>query len=125
MTNSSPPNPTPPSEEQRIRQQIRRRTREETVDEWLAILIAFGTIGAILLWTLGFRKNNFVTTRLGNDSVASSGEQVVENFNINREPSGQRVRSGYLVCRHLGGWPQRPRPKARFAHRPKALGQRV
>lgn len=85
MTNSSPPNPTPPSEEQRIRQQIRRRTREETVDEWLAILIAFGTIGAILLWTLGFRKNNFVTTRLGNDSVASSGEQVVENFNINRE----------------------------------------
>ena len=87
MTNSSPPNPPPSNEEQRIRRQIRRRTREETQDEWIAILVAFGTIGAILLWTLGFRKNNFLTTNLSSTNISRLEKEAGENFNINREVS--------------------------------------
>jgi hypothetical protein len=75
MTNSSPQTPPPSSEEQRIRQQIHQRARQETIDEWIAIVVAFGTIGAILLWSLGFRKSNFVSTQK-NNLFARSGDRV-------------------------------------------------
>jgi hypothetical protein len=75
MTNSSPQTPPPSSEEQRIRQQIDQRARQETTDEWIAIVVAFATIGAILLWSLGFRKNNFVSTQWDN-MFARSGDRV-------------------------------------------------
>lgn len=78
MTNSSPPPPSPSSDEERIRQQINQRVRQETTDEWIAIIVAFGTIGAILFWSLGWRKNNFVSTQW-NNIFNGSGDQVAEN----------------------------------------------
>ncbi len=69
MTNSFPPEPQISPEEERMRQRIRARVRQETRDEWIAILVAFGTIGAILLWSFGLRKDgslsqNFATPRI-------------------------------------------------------------
>ena len=71
MTNSSPQTPPPSPEEQRLRQQIRNRVRQETTDEWIAILVAFGTIGAILLWSLGFRRDNTLANKLNIDTLYS------------------------------------------------------
>jgi len=70
MTNSFPPEPQTSPEEERVRQRIRAKVRQETRDEWIAILVAFGTIGAILFWSLGLRKDgslssqNFATPRI-------------------------------------------------------------
>ena len=65
MTNSSPqnPQPSPPSgisqeELQRIRRQVRRRASEEVMEEWIAVIVAFGTIGAILFWSFGGTKRD-------------------------------------------------------------------
>ena len=64
MTNS-PQTPPPSPDDQQIRSQIRHRVRQETMDEWIAILVSFGTIGAILFWTLGLRKSDFLLTQSG------------------------------------------------------------
>ena len=89
MTNSSPQNPQPsePSnisqeELQRIRQQVRRRVSQDVMQEWIAILVAFGAIGAILFWSLGGRKSNF--TSLSQSSFLSSSRQTRETkANVN------------------------------------------
>ncbi len=98
MTNSSPQNPQPsePSnisqeELRRIRQQVRRRTSDDVMQEWIAILVAFGTIGAILFWSLGGRKSNF--TPLSQSSFLSSSSRTTEtkanvkaNVNVGSQP---------------------------------------
>ncbi|VEP16749.1 putative S-layer protein [Hyella patelloides LEGE 07179] len=84
MTNSSPQNPPPSSDEQRIRLQTRNRVRQETMDEWIAIIVAFGTIGAILFWSLGFREHSFLSTRW-NKIFARSGDILENDQNIDRE----------------------------------------
>ena len=94
MTNSSPQNPQPsePSnisqeELQRIRRQVRKRVSEDMMQEWIAILVAFGTIGAILFWSLGGRKSNF--TSLSQSSFLSSSRQTRETkANVNVDSQG-------------------------------------
>ena len=83
MTNSSPPNPQPSEpqsfsqeEVQRIRRQVRRRVSEEVMEEWIAVLVAFGTIGAILFWSFGGTKSNFAS--LSRSSFLSSSRQNTE-----------------------------------------------
>ena len=84
MTNSFPQNPPPSPEEERLSQQIRQRVRQETSDEWIAIIVAFGTIGAILFWSLGLRKNNPLTSQLNQPAIDSAA--IVEEFlNLDRE----------------------------------------
>ncbi len=90
MTNSSPQNPQPSElssisqeELQRISQQVRRKTSDDVMQEWIAILVAFGTIGAILFWSLGGRKSNL--TPLSQSSFLSSSSRTTEtkaNVNI-------------------------------------------
>ena len=75
MTNSFPPEPQTSPEEERIRQRMRAKVRQETRDEWIAILVAFGTIGAILLWSFGLRKDssfsqNFATSRIEQEETS-------------------------------------------------------
>ena len=81
MTNSSPQTPPPSPEEQPNLQQIRQRIRQEANDEWIAIIVAFGTIGAILLWSLGFRKNNVDFTQL-NKTFTYSAEIEEGNLDL-------------------------------------------
>ena len=76
MTNS-PQTPPPSPEEQRIRQQLRKRIRQESTDEWIAIIVAFGTIGAILFWSLGIRRDNILSVGEGNIFLGS--ENIVGN----------------------------------------------
>ena len=76
MTNS-PQTPPPSPEEQRIRQQMRKRIRQETTDEWIAIIVAFGTIGAILFWSLGMRKDNILS--LEENRFSADSESVLES----------------------------------------------
>ena len=76
MTNS-PQTPPPSPEEQRIRQQLRRRIRQESNDEWIAIIVAFGTIGAILFWTLGMRRDSIVS--VGENQIFGNTENVIES----------------------------------------------
>lgn len=84
MTNSSPPNPqpsepsqppTPSPEERRIRQNIRMRAYRDNSEEWIAGLVAFGAIGAILFWSLGGRKSDF---NLSQSGFLSSSSQTTE-----------------------------------------------
>ena len=81
MTNS-PQTPPPSPEEQRIRQQLRKRIRQESTDEWIAIIVAFGTIGAILFWSLGIRRDNILSVGEGNIFLGS--ENIVEDEDVNR-----------------------------------------
>ena len=90
MTNSSPQNPPPSPEELRIRQQIRRRTREEIMDEWIAILVAFGTIGAILWWSLGLRNNRVFSTQWNKD-FAYSGDTIKSQSNLDLDRQSLRT----------------------------------
>ena len=82
MTYSSPPNPQPPEsseispEERRIRQKIRRKAIRETEEEWIAKIVAFGAIGAILFWSFGSRKGNL--NFLSEGSFLSSSSQTTE-----------------------------------------------
>ncbi|MEM9272548.1 MAG: S-layer homology domain-containing protein [Cyanobacteria bacterium P01_F01_bin.143] len=82
MTNSSPPNPQPSDspevspEERRVRQRIRRNAIRETEDEWIAKIVAFGAIGAILFWSFGSRKGNL--NFLSEGSFLSSSSQTTE-----------------------------------------------
>lgn len=76
MTNS-PQTPPPSPEEQRIRQQLRKRIRQENSDEWIAIIVAFGTIGAILFWTLGMRRDS--TISIGENRILGNTENVIES----------------------------------------------
>jgi hypothetical protein len=76
MTNS-PQTPPPSPEEQRIRQQLRKRIRQESTDEWIAIIVAFGTIGAILFWSLGIRRDRILSVGEGNIFLGS--ENIVGN----------------------------------------------
>lgn len=83
MTNSSPQNSQPtetssytPEEVQRIRQNVRNRTTQEVTEEWIAIIVAFGTIGAILFWSLGGRKSDLPSLSQG--SFFSSPKQTTE-----------------------------------------------
>ena len=83
MTNSSPqnPQPSPPSgisqeELQRIRRQVRRRASEEVMEEWIAVIVAFGTIGAILFWSFGGTKR---------DSAPPSQSSFLSSSRQNRE----------------------------------------
>ena len=55
MTNSSPPDPQNPIPERRT-----RPAAGVTFDEMIAIIVAFSTIGAILFWSLGDRRNRIV-----------------------------------------------------------------
>ena len=75
MTNS-PQTPPPSSEEQRIRQQLRKRIRQESTDEWIAIIVAFGTIGAILFWSLGIRRDNILS--VGENQIFGEPENTLE-----------------------------------------------
>ncbi|PSB06827.1 hypothetical protein C7B62_21780 [Pleurocapsa sp. CCALA 161] len=59
MTNSSPPEPPNPIPERR-----RRPATGVTFDELIAIIVAFSTIGTILLWAIGGR-NNKLASNLG------------------------------------------------------------
>ena len=56
MTNSSPPDPQNPIPERRT-----RPAAGVTFDEMIAIIVAFSTIGAILFWSLGAKRNKIVT----------------------------------------------------------------
>ena len=86
MTNSSPQNPQPnepnepssysPEEVQRIRRNTRIRATEEVTDEWIAAIVAFGTVGAILFWSLGGNKSNFAN--LSQSSFFSSSTKTTE-----------------------------------------------
>ena len=82
MTYSSPPNPQPSDsseispEERRIRQKIRRKAIRETEEEWIAKIVAFGAIGAILFWSFGSRKGNL--NFLSEGSFLSSSSQTTE-----------------------------------------------
>ena len=82
MTNSSPENPQSsepssysPEEVQRIRQTVRNNTAKSVTEEWIAIIVAFGTIGAILFWSLGGKKSNF---NLSQSSFFSSSQSTTE-----------------------------------------------
>lgn len=97
MTNSFPPEPQTSPEEERMRQRIRARVRQETRDEWIAILVAFGTIGAILLWSLGLRKDgslsqwnqNFATSRIEQEDkpvTRSSSSETDSNVSLAPAP---------------------------------------
>ena len=90
MTNSSPQNPQPsePSSiSQEELQRIRRQALNSTMDEWIAVIVAFGTIGAILFWSLGGRKGNFTT--LSQSSFLSSSRRTQETkANVNLESQG-------------------------------------
>ena len=84
MTNSSPQNPQPAESEtytaedvKRIRRNTRIRVTEEITDEWIAVIVAFGAIGAILFWSLGgSNKNTFAN--LSQNSFFSSSKQTTE-----------------------------------------------
>ena len=54
MTNPSPPEPQNPIPERR-----QRPASGVTFDEMIAIIVAFSTIGAILLWSIGSRDSRF------------------------------------------------------------------
>ncbi|HHP7230663.1 MAG TPA: S-layer homology domain-containing protein [Xenococcaceae cyanobacterium] len=77
MTNSSPPPPPPNSSEQ----QERSRIRQNVMDEWIAVLVAFGVIGAILFWSFGTKsfdgKNVFSRSEGGLFSVAEDPEDIL------------------------------------------------
>ena len=62
MTNSSPPDPQNPIPERRT-----RPAAGVTFDEMIAIIVAFSTIGAILFWSLGDRRNR-IASDLGIDN---------------------------------------------------------
>ena len=101
MTNSSPQNPQPsePSREsssisQEELQRVRRRALNSNMDEWIAVIISFGTIGAILFWSLGGRKSNF--TPLSQSSFLSSSRPTQETkANVNLE--SQRFASTEII----------------------------
>ena len=66
MTNSSPPDPQNPIPERRT-----RPAAGVTFDEMIAIIVAFSTIGAILLWSLGGRRNRIVSNLgIDNDNLS-------------------------------------------------------
>lgn len=92
MTNSSPQNPQPSEtpavspEERRIRQNIRKRAIRDTEEEWIAKIIAFGTIGVILFGALGARKGNL--SFLSQSGFLSSSSKTTEtdaNVNVDRD----------------------------------------
>ncbi len=101
MTNSFPQNPQPsePSREpssisQEELQRVRRQALNSTMDEWIAVIISFGTIGAILFWSLGGRKSNF--TSLSQSSFLSSARPTQETkANVNLE--SQRFASTEII----------------------------
>ena len=66
MTNSSPPDPQNPIPERRT-----RPAAGVTFDEMIAIIVAFSTIGVILLWSLGGRRNRIVRDLgIGNSNLS-------------------------------------------------------
>ena len=66
MTNSSPPDPQNPIPERRT-----RPAAGVTFDEMIAIIVAFSTIGAILLWSLGGRRNRIASDLgIGNSNLS-------------------------------------------------------
>jgi len=80
MTNSFPPEPRTSPEEERLRQRMRAKVRQETRDEWIAILVAFGTIGAILLWSLGLRKDSSFSSQWNQNFATSRIEKKEKSF---------------------------------------------
>ncbi len=80
MTNFIPPEPQNSPEEERLRQRMRARVRQETRDEWIAILVAFGTIGAILLWSLGLRKDSAFSSQWNQNFATSRIEKEEKSF---------------------------------------------
>ena len=67
MTNPSPPEPQNPIPERR-----QRPASGVTFDEMIAIIVAFSTIGAILLWSIGSRDSRFARNfGLGNNLLNS------------------------------------------------------
>ena len=105
MTNSSPPNPQPSEpptitltqeemqqELRRARQQGRRRAGQEVTEEWIAVIVAFGVIGAILFWSFGGGKNNFKL--LSENNFLSSSRQTTETkTNTNLELNSPELAS--------------------------------
>ena len=84
MTNSSPPDPQNPIPERRT-----RPAAGVTFDEMIAIIVAFTTIGAILLWSLGGRRNR-IASDLGifnNSGAIGSGTSLFGNIDSDY-PSG-------------------------------------
>jgi len=87
MTNSSPPNPQPSEispEERRIRNNIRKRAYRENSEEWIAGIVAFGTIGAILFASLGGRKSNFDLSQGNFLSSSNEATETEANFDLDR-----------------------------------------
>jgi hypothetical protein len=69
MTNSSPQNP---QDSQNPQEAINSRRRSGIpVDETIALIVAFGTIGTILFWSLGNRKGEFTNTFRGQNGLLS------------------------------------------------------
>ena len=82
MTNSSPPDPQNPIPERRT-----RPAAGVTFDEMIAIIVAFTTIGGILLWSLGGRRNR-IASDLGifnNSGAIGSGTSLFGNVDGDRE----------------------------------------
>ena len=94
MINSSSQNPEPsePSSiSQEELQRIRRQALNSTMDEWIAVIVAFGTIGAILFWSFGGTKSNFAP--LSGSSFLSSSRQTTEtkaDKNLDAQPLSSR-----------------------------------
>ena len=95
MTNASPENPQPteptsysPEEVKRIRYNVRNRATQEVTDEWIAVIVALGTIGAILFWSLGGRKSNFPS--LSQSNFFSSSKETTETT-VNLDSDSQNL----------------------------------
>ena len=98
MTNSSPQNPQPlessepSSMSQEELKRIRQQVRQNVMEEWIAMIVAFGTIGAILFWSLGGKKSNF--SPLSQSSFFSSSRQNIETkANLNLDLDSQQFTS--------------------------------
>lgn len=100
MTNASPENPQPtepteptsytPEEVQRIRRNTRAKATQEVTDEWIAVIVAFGTIGAILFWSLGGNKSKLPS--LSQNNFFTSSEETTETTaNANLDLDSQDV----------------------------------
>lgn len=98
MTNPSPPEPQNPIPERR-----QRPAAGVTFDEMIAIIVAFSTIGAILLWSIGSRDSRFARNfgsgnnlldsnrtldtglGLGNSLLGDSNENLALNSDLELE----------------------------------------
>ncbi|GAB4550554.1 MAG: hypothetical protein Tsb0014_45080 [Pleurocapsa sp.] len=117
MTNSSPQPPVPPRPDGEPEER-RKIGGILTLDEMIAVIVAFATIGAILFWSLGGRKQDFSLSGWLNGWLFPQSETESTTAAISSEIKEDKVLEGKtesdtseLTSKYLGSKPQLPSEK--------------